>query len=454
MKNALKTALAVVFAIGIANIAAAGDKPEEVLRAPANAKNDTATRLSLEERWRSFLDARSWGESVYEGGVITFPERSLIVSSASEFTRVGIGQPGWIESRIAAFERAELEAKVKIIRFLAETSESQRSLDLLEKATWSDGSVAEVKRLSDVAETLDRLKKKTLALSDAALDSALRKLDPDYDPSVYEKQTQEERKTVVEDKFQRKIRSMAFRTSIGITPVYTVEGKVGGEYQVLIGVVWSPNLNRVAMSLFNDEYNIPPVKPGKKLGAQVPKKDSALLGTFGTRIVIDENGDYAVLAYAQAQPRRSSPGREQSAMQLAKQIAAERARAQIVNYIREGLTMRSEEDSRELSREFSDLTVGTETLREYRHRIKARKTRVKLRGLRVVREWNLAHPETGQKVAGAVVSWSPSAARLSEKMDNTMKGQPKAAKPAGQETEKNESPSVVIESMPVDTSVY
>ncbi len=454
MKNVHKIALAVVFSIGIVNIAAAGDKPEEVLKAVANAKNDTDARLSLDQRWRLFLDARNWGEGVYEGGVITFPERSLIVSSASEFTRVSIGQPGWIESRIVAFERAELEAKVKIIRFLAEASESKRSLDLMEKATWSDGTVAEVKQLSDIAETLDRLKKKTLALSDAALDSVLRKLDSDYDPSEYEKQTQEERKTIVEDIFQRKIRNLAFRTSIGVTPVYTSEGKVKGEYQVLIGVVWSPKLNRLAMSLFNDEYNIPPVSPGKKISTHVPKKDSALLGTLGTRIVIDEKGDYAVLAYAQAQPRRSSPSREQSALHLAKQIAAERARAQIVNYIREGLTMRSEENSRELSREFSDLTVGTETLRKYRHRIKGRKTKVKLSGLRVVREWNMLHPETGQKVAGAIVAWSPSSARMSEKMDMTMKTRPKAAKASIKKIRKPGNSGAVIESMPVDTSAY
>lgn len=454
MKNIHIIALALVFAIGTAITADAADKPEDLLESAENATNKAQAQASLGKRWRVFLDARNWGEGVYEGGVITFPKRNLIVSSASEFTRVGIGQPGWIESRIAAFERAELEAKVKIIRFLTETLESERSLDLLEKATWSDGTMQEVRQLGDVAETLSKLGKKTLALTDAALDNALRKLDPEYDPAQYENKTPEDLKVVVEDKFRRKIRNMAFRTSIGITPVYTTEGKAGGQYQVLIGVVWSPNLNRLAMSLFNDEYNIPPVKPGKKIGAQVPKKDSTLLGTLGTRIVIDENGDYAVLAYAQAQPRRSSPSREQSAMQLAKQIAAERARAQIVNYIREGLTMRSEEYSRELSREFSDLTVGTETLREYRHRIKGRKTRVKLRGLRVVREWDLAHPETGQKVAGAIIAWSPSAARLSEKMDNTMKARPKAAKAGGKKTEQTGDSGAVIESMPVDTSAY
>jgi len=208
---------------------------------------------------------------------------------------------------------------------------------------------------------------------------------------------------------------------MGATQIYSAEGKIGNEYQVLVGVIWTPKLNRLAMSLMNDEYNIPPVKPGKKLSQQIPIKDNILLGTFGTRIVIDENGHYAVLAHAQAQPRRSSPNRTQAALQTAKQIAGDRARAMIVNYVKEGMTMRNEEDSQELSREFSDMTVGTETLRQYKHSISGRKVKVQLRGIRVLKEWSMAHPESGQTVAGAIIAWSPSSASLSKYIDSTMK---------------------------------
>ena len=446
--------LALIIATGIVVTAAAEDNPEEILKSASAATETSMKQVSLEQRWQAFLDAKDWGEGVHEGGIITFPNRDLLVSSASEFTKVSIGQPGWIESRIVAFERAELEAKTKIIRFLAETTETERSIKLLENAGWSDGSIEEAKQLGQVEKTLSRLAKKSVALSEALLDSELKKLDPDYDPEKYKNKTPEELRTIVEDQFKRRVKIMALKTLIGATTFYSTEGKAGGEYQVLVGVIWSPKLNRLALSLMNDEYNIPPVKPGKKLEQQLPKENRMLLGTLGTRIVIDEKGHYTVLAYAQAQPRRSSPIRVQSALQTAKQVAANRARAMIVNYIKEGLTLRNEEKSQELSREFSDMTVGTETLRKYKHSIVSRKVKVQLRGLRILQEWSMPHPETGQTVAGAVVAWSPSSATLSTKIDSVMKSRPKASRTKHPEAQAADSSDAALESMDVDTSAY
>ncbi len=439
--------------MGLAINGIAEDNPETIVKTTSAPSSTPAEKESLEDRWQAFLAARNLNTGVQEGGVTLIPDRDIIISSASEFTKVRIGQPGWIESRVVAFERAELEAKAKIIRYLSETVETKRSLELLENAAWSDGSVQEVKRLGEVQGTLERIGKKSLALTEGALDQALKKMDPDYDAEKYADKSPEELKVIAEDTFTRHIRSMAFRTLIGVTPIYTTECKKGGEYHVLIGVIWSPKLNRLALSLFNDEYNIPAVEPGTELEKQLPSQPETLLGTWGTRIVIDENGHYAVLAYAQSQPRRASPSRMQAALQTAKEIAANRARGQIVNYIKEGLTVRDEEKSRELSREFSDMTVGTETVRKYNHRIAGRKVKVNLRGLRILKQWDMDHPETGQKVAGAVVAWSPSSAALSEKIDSVMKARPKADKKEPSKTTDDKS-GAEIESMPVDTSKY
>jgi hypothetical protein len=440
-------------ATGLAVNAIAEDNPETIIKTASAPVETPVKKESPEDRWQKFLAARNLNTGVQEGGVTLIPDRDIIISSASEFTKVGIGQPGWVESRVVAFERAELEAKAKIIRYLSETVETKRSLELLENAAWSDGSVQEVKRLGEVQSTLERIGKKSLDLTESALDKALQKMDPDYDAEKYADKTPQELKVIVQDTFTRHIRSMAFRTLIGVTPIYTAESKVGSEYHVLIGVIWSPKLNRLALSLFNGEYNIPAVAPGAELEKQLPGHAETLLGTWGTRIVIDENGHYAVLAYAQSQPRSASSSRLQAALQTAKEIAANRARAQIVNYIKEGLTVRDEEKSSELSREFSDMTVGTETVRKYYHRIAGRKIKVKLRGLRVLKQWDMEHPETGQKVAGSIVAWSPSSAALSEKIDSVMKARPKAGKAAPQKTADDKS-GAEIESMPVDTSKY
>jgi len=455
MKKHQKILFGAVIAATLSAHALADDKPSEILISAATTQ-PAADTSTPQDRWQSFIQSQGWNDAAEEGGVSFIPDRNLVISSASAFTNVDIGQPGWIESRVAAFERAELEAKTRIIRFLSESGQSARSTELLEKASWSDGSVEEAKKLNEVAETLKKLGKKTLALTDAALDSALKKLDENYDPSEYENETPEQKKTVLEDKFKRKTRFMAMRTSIGVTPIYSTEGKdpESGQYQVLVGVVWSPKLNRVAMSLFNDEYNMPALENGKPVSEYLPKNPGELIGTLGSRIVVDEKGHFVVLSYAQAQPRKSAPTRQGSALELAKQIAAERARAQIINFVREGLVFNDSEASDELTREFSDQTVGTETLREFRKKIVGRKNRIRLRGVRTVKQWSATHPVTGQKLAGAVIAWSPSSAELSHRIDNLMKSKPAAQKAGTKGANDSATKGPAIESIKVDTSAY
>lgn len=456
MKVLLRLMIIVSLVI-IAGQVFAEDSPEQLIRTAAEAtKQVQKTTETPDQRWQNFLADHGWDTGFSAGGVIYIPERNLIISSAVSYTKVRVGQPGWVESRIAAFERAEMEAKTKIIRYLSESVETKRSLALLEKAQWNDGEVDKVRDLDEVQESLKRIGKKSVALAEKTLDNALQKLDPDYDPTKYEGKSIEDLKIIAENLFNRQIKTVAMGTLIGVTPLYSAEGAAGeGEYEVLIGVIWSPKLNRLAMSLFNDEYNIPKVKPGRKLGEYIPSDELALLGTIGTRIVIDEKGEYVVLAYAQAQPRRTGPGRRQAALYQAKQIAANRARAQLVNFIREGITLKDSEASKELSREFSDMTFGTETIRDYQKMIAGKRVKVKLSGLRILKEWSLAHPATGQHVAGAVVSWSPGSARLSKQAGEIMQ----RAKDSG--TRKTTSPADIsrkevpaLQSMKIDTSAY
>lgn len=456
MKKKVMATIALFFCVSTAP-AFAEDSPEKLIQATAEAAQEVqVVKETPEQRWENFLASKGWDSSLNEGGVIIIPDRELIISSASEFTKVGLGQPGWVESRVVAFEKAEMEAKAKIIRYLAESVETKRSLSFFEHAAWSDGEVKKVKDLGDVQKTLERIGKKALALTEGTLDSAIAKVDPDYDPEKYANKSPEELKVIAEDLFSRQIKAVAMKSLIGVTPLYSTEAKGSSEYQVLVGVIWSPKLNRLAMNLFNDEYSIPPVKAGKPLTQQIPGDDLTLLSNIGTRIVIDENGEFAVMAYGQAQPRRTSPKRAESALHQAKQVAANRAKAAMVNFIKEGLALRDEEISQELSQEFSDMTVGTETIREYKHSIKGKKVKVKLSGLRVLKEWSMEHPATGQKVAGAVVAWSPASATLSKQADQMMKAKPKASAGQTGKTGTAATPTAEpkLQSMEVDTSAY
>ncbi len=435
----------------------AEDNPEQLVRAQEQAvQQEVKIKEKPGDRWRSFLEKRGWDGEMAAGGVIIVPERELIISSATVYTKVRLGQPGWIESRVVAFEQAEMEAKAKIIRYMSETAETQRTMSMLSNASWQDGDVDRVQELNDVSETLKRIGKKSLDLAEAELNNALQKLDPDYDPNKYANQSTKDLQMTAESMFNRQVKAVAMKTLIGVTPLYSTEGKVEeNEYAVLVGVIWSPKLNRLAMSLFNDEYNIPKVKAGKKVTQHVPEDELKLIATSGTRIVIDENGQYAVLAYGQAQPRRTNPGRKQAALHDATQIAANRARAQLLNFIREGMTLREGERGKELSREFSDMDFATNITREYRKIINSKKVKVQLRGLRTVKEWHYEHPETGQMVAGSVLAWSPASVALSRKADQMLHDSQKE-KETTPPAEKNskQRDAIELESIEVDTGAY
>ncbi len=433
----------------------AEDNPVEVLQAGTSSIVTKKENLSLKEKWKEFVNEQKWGESEYGEGVMLFEDRDLIVASGSSFVSVGIGQPGWVESRIIAFEQAELDAKVKIIRFLSEDVDTSRSLSYMENATWNDGTIEEIKQLNDVSETLKRIGKKTLDLADASLDQALQKMDPDYDKEKYANISSGKKHTILEQKFKRKIRNVTFKTTIGITPVYNDEAKVDGAYKVIVGVVWSPKLNRLAQGLFNRTYTMKKATPNKSIN-EILNDSKLLLSNYGTRITTDENGDFIVLAYAQAAPRNTSPSRRASAVHDAKEIASNRARALITNYIREGMAYSSSEQSEELLREFSDQTVGVEILREVSRKIKGQKTKVRLRGLHQVKEWAEKHPETGQWIAGVVIAWSPTSMKASQKMEEAMRKKPLPKK----ETETKKSVGQVdpipvdLGSVPINTSAY
>ena len=127
MKQNLIATMALFFCVATTPVIAE-DSPEELIQATADAAQEIqVVKETPEQRWKNFLDSKGWDSSLNAEGVIIIPERELIISSASVYTKVGLGQPGWVESRVVAFEKAEMEAKAKIVRYLAQSVETERS---------------------------------------------------------------------------------------------------------------------------------------------------------------------------------------------------------------------------------------------------------------------------------------------------------------------------------------
>ena len=424
----------------------AEDDPEKTIR----EVNKTTSESSFESgstgvkgAWVDFVRKLPFSNGSYNGGVKQFEGRDIIVASGVAIVSVREGQPGWVESRIAAYDRAELEAKAQVVSFLMSNLEQERVVDLVENANTNDGEVQKkVQEGSALMKKLKSIGNKGLKIIETEMDSYLAKYDENYDPEEFSDLTPKQKKIRFEGIFKRAVGNTVLRTVTGFTPSFTTESRQNQEYAVLVGIVWSPKSNQLAISMANDVYNIPAVTPSKSVDQYVSDLGAKVLSLWGTRLMIDEKGHYNVVAFAQAAPSTASSTRQESALQNAKGIAKTRAEGMISTFVNETVSATEKEDFSETIQEFDDGTQGTEIIRNVIKKRKGKVRNVKLRGLATVTDWSINHPITGQKVAGAVVVWSPSSREMSENMLRKLKEKPSI--------NKSENPSKQISSSPIE----
>ena len=430
----------------------AGELVNDAARATPVLQLDPDT---LEDRWMEWVSNQPWGAGRYSGSVQEFPERGIYVSFGTAHVSTRMGQPGWIESRMIAYEQADLEARSRLVDVLNQKLSTGRSLDFAENPDFWDGVVQDMKDISEIRRTLNRWGKKTVRLTDAVLDRLISLADEDYDPDTLNAMPPEKQKVILEELFSKSLSRVLTQALAGVAVIYTSEGRVGEEYQVLVGIIWSPNLSRVAWGIRNDSDTPLMAAKGVNVNQWIASLDTKLLGIWGTRVVVDDQGHFNVVAFAQAEPARAALNRQNAAIHRAKEIAENRARALIVNFVAEKVVLKSNQDSQQIHQEREDTSSGTEITRRLRKVVQGRRQTLNISGLHTVKRWSATHPLTGQKLAGAVVVWSPSSRDMARRMAQSMKGpqsKPKSAPPA-----KKKAPvqkPQMIESVTIDTSAY
>ena len=127
-----KIILALGMGLLISQAALSEDNPEKILRETNEAALDyefETDSSEIKNQWKEWVREKNWGDNgSYNGGVQEFKDRSLLVASGVAFVNVRIGQPGWNEARISAYERAEMAAKTQIMHFFSSNIDSFASL--------------------------------------------------------------------------------------------------------------------------------------------------------------------------------------------------------------------------------------------------------------------------------------------------------------------------------------
>ena len=188
-------------------------------------------------------------------------------------------------------------------------------------------------------------------------------------------------------------------------------------------VVWSENFVKYADAMTTGNFSVlnNPKKKKKPLKEQV-KKGDALMVTFGTFMDRDENGDMAILSYAQSGIKSSTSNSQQAAIRTAK-LKAERA---IIQFRSENVEVQEKINNFEITTEKANGMIDTYTEENIDRRQRASASGT-LQGSTVIHRWVKKHPVTSRAVAGVVVAWSPSAANFAKSMKETLEKQPNSS---------------------------
>ena len=202
---------------------------------------------------------------------------------------------------------------------------------------------------------------------------------------------------------------------------FNANAKINKRPEVCIVVKWSPGSLRMADAIATNNFKV--LKSNKKkrpLKDQIPvnavqEKDfqgyMKLLGSFGTYLMRDENGDLNVVSFAVEGMKSNTP---QSEM-IARQQAITKANRQIVQFLNESVELNTKTATTEALTEFKD------GLQDYyfEENYEARQTasaQATISGIQTLGTYKGMHFLNQKPLVGAVTYYNPSSAEGAEQV--------------------------------------
>lgn len=361
----------------------------------------------VEQRWRAVLADSGLREGENP--------RNVFIASGLATVAIEKGAPGWIESRRVAHDVAFARAKAALVAAMGQRVRQTGNARFVSNASFGQGHVQRIEEVEQAARILG----KAADLTERTLDAALSDLDPDYEAQRYEQMPMPERQVALENLFEQETYRIASRVIAGATTFRVIEGPSadGSNHEILVGLVWSPRLSALAAAIGEGRTSLPVEGARTSLEEMMPATVGDAVTAMGTRVFIDENGDRAIVSYAQAEPAQVNPNDRDMARRAALSTAEDLALGQLAAFVGENVTLESEVASTQLTQVYADLVQrGVEIETEQVQTIRSASGRVQVTGAQPVWRQVVQHPETEQDVAIIAVVWSPSSQAMGERM--------------------------------------
>jgi hypothetical protein len=379
-----------------------------------------APQESVEQCWTDWLKSEDLKEGKNERGDGSF----LLVSKAMTAVNAPVGAKNWLAAREAAFNYAELSAR----QSLAETIKTFVTSDR-QTAIKEFGGDQEPPSLQAAAQQLS-LSDKALVLSGKALDAEIKKYEPNWDGNPA---TRADEQVKLKEKLDQNMSASAMLFASGaFTPTQCEGPSTGdaGKYSALVGLVWSPALQKLAETIWDPGTKAPPATPDVSLAEhfdQFSKKDPDWMWvTDGARILTDEHGDRIVVGFGVA-PTTSLAAADQARARL-------HALAAIQRFVGEKIVSTQSEKTRFEQRELADDSATSFDQSVYENNINAVAKDLQLVGASEVGSWRGEHPwgKVGMQVVAMAWSqaWSKDSAEIGKVLQTLeMRMQNKGAVP-------------------------
>lgn len=366
----------------------------------------------------------------------------IYISIGSASINARPADPGFIDSRYLAFQRAELEAKAKAAIFLGvdlttERGTSEREINPQERAELetivkASPTLQENAERMGVKDSIYSLFQKTHRLAEAKLDQALEKSGVDVAQERKETKRKQATKEAQRDKMKQlrnisetsmKTAACAFAEVQGTQVIQTFEGSYKNNYQVVVISLWSHNMQRLveAMSQGAAPRTLSRKQAKEDLHRQLPQDPQELACLMGVRAYINQDGETVMLAFGQAGVEVLG-GREDKAFELAGKKARLRAMSAMRSFIGEKVAFSGTEELREVLALYATEYQQPEGRAEYRsisqfqETIQAAADKQKITGLHGLLSRELTHPFTDKPMVLEIMAWSPSSQAMAEEV--------------------------------------
>jgi len=315
------------------------------------------------------------------------------------------------QARVLAFEKALADAKGEFVRAKMRTTTTTTLREL-----FHDGREPSPDQVKDRWSRAKVIADKVMALKDARLDEKLTELG--VDPTSFGDALPKKKRILLRDAISRRICVRAVQSVAGMRVLTTFEDQNG----VGVLVVWSDNMRRIAKAIASGRTVGRPARrdPKESIMEQIRNAcedyPAELAFTHGVRVMTDDNGDRALVAFGQWSPavtRQDSKMKQNMAIRAARAQAQDLADGALTDFVNNSVVLESEtaiEGDDQIYRLLSpdsEEEVEASLIGDYLRRMVKQHGRATVKGVVTTAQWKANHPETGHLLVGHVLMWSP-----------------------------------------------